>query len=154
MALVLLTGIFVLWVYYPRTVLYPSETFTYPTKQTLGFYSFPMGGGVIAKEEGRFYLHEDRTYKVVFGSKLKLKQIKLLFGADAAGTASTFAFSTFPCFRARPRGTRRKKPNLSSNPSFRAVPPASPLRNRLNLATLSRKKPKPDPFLLQIAPLK
>jgi len=155
MALVLLTGIFVLQAYYPRTVLYPSQTFAYPTKQTLGFYGFPMGGGVIAKEEGRFYLHEDKSYKFVFGSKLKLKQIKLQFGADVGRHKIDIRFFDLPLFSGETTGNKTEKTEFVFEPQT-----SVPFRRLhlyeidVNLATLSRKKPKPDPFLLQIAPLK
>jgi hypothetical protein len=155
MALVLLTGIFALWVYYPRTVLYPSQTFAFAAKQTLGFYVFPMGGGVIAKEEGRFYLHEDKSYKFVFGSKLKLKQIKVLFGADVGRHSIDVRFFDIPLFAGVTEGDKTKKSEYVFEPQT-----SVPFR-RLHLyeidvdvTTLSRKKPKPDPYLLQIVPLK
>ena len=80
-----LTAAFFLWVLFPRSPLYPVKTVEYSPRVSLGFYTFPMGKGVIAKESGDFYLHLEKPYRFLFGSRTKLKRIGLRFGSTAGG---------------------------------------------------------------------
>lgn len=77
-----LTAAFFLWVLFPRSPLYPVKTIRYSPQSALGFYTFPMGKGVIAKENGDFYLHFEKPYRFLFGSTKKLERAKLRFGSD------------------------------------------------------------------------
>ena len=76
-----LAAAFFLWVLFPRPVLFPVKTVQYSPQRALGFYTFPMGKGVIGKDSGDFYLHLERGYKFVFGSRTKLDKVKLVFGS-------------------------------------------------------------------------
>jgi hypothetical protein len=76
-----LAAAFFLWILFPRSVLFPVKTVKYSPQRALGFYTFPMGKGVIAKDSGDFYLHLERDYKFVFGSRAKLDKVKLVFGS-------------------------------------------------------------------------
>jgi hypothetical protein len=78
----LLTAAFFLWVLFPRSPLYPVKTIRYSPQLALGFYTFPMGKGVIAKESGDFYLHFEKPYRFLFGSRKKLESVKLRFGSN------------------------------------------------------------------------
>ena len=64
---VALAAVFFLWVFFPRVVLYPRQTFTYDSGERLATYLYPLGPGVVAKNEGEFWLHAAQTYKVVLG---------------------------------------------------------------------------------------
>ena len=44
-----------------------------------------MGKGVIAKESGDFYLHLEKPYRFLFGSRRKLERIRLRFGSNTGG---------------------------------------------------------------------
>jgi hypothetical protein len=77
-----LAAAFFLWVLFPRSPLYPVKTVEYSPQSALGFTTFPMGKGVIAKESGDFYLHLEKPYRFLFGSRKKLERVKLRFGSD------------------------------------------------------------------------
>jgi hypothetical protein len=77
-----LIAAFFLWALFPRTVLFPVKTVHYSPQRALGFYTFSIGKGVIAKESGDFYLHLARRYQFIFGSRTKLEAVKLRFGSD------------------------------------------------------------------------
>ena len=77
-----LTAAFFLWVLLPRSPLYPVQKVEYSPQSALGFYTFPMGKGVIAKESGDFYLHLEKPYKFLFGSRKSLERVKLRFGSN------------------------------------------------------------------------
>jgi len=76
-----LAAAFFLWALFPRSPLYPVKTVEYSPQSALGFYTFPMGKGVIAKESGDFYLHLEKPYRFLFGSRKKLARVKLRFGS-------------------------------------------------------------------------
>jgi hypothetical protein len=78
-----LTAAFFLWVLFPRSPLYPVKTIEYSPQSALGFYTFSMGKGVIAKESGDFYLHLEKPYRFLFGSRRKLASLKLRFGSNS-----------------------------------------------------------------------
>ena len=80
-AYAVLTAAFFLWVLFPRSPLYPVKAVEYSPQSALGFYTFPMGKGVIAKESGDFYLHFEKPYRFLFGSRKKLERVKLRFGS-------------------------------------------------------------------------
>ena len=77
-----LAATFFLWVLFPRSPLYPVKTVEYSPQSALGFYTFPMGKGVITKESGDFYLHLEKPYRFLFGSRKKLARVKLRFGSN------------------------------------------------------------------------
>ena len=79
---VLAVGFF-LWVLFPRTPRYPFRTVEYSPQSTLGFYTFPMGKGAISRESGDFYLHAEKSYRLLFASRRKLEAVKLRFGSKA-----------------------------------------------------------------------
>jgi len=81
----LLTAAFFLWVLFPRSPFYPVKTVEYSPQLALGFTTFPMGKGVIAKESGDFYLHLEKPYRFLFGSRKKLERIRLRFGSNTGG---------------------------------------------------------------------
>jgi len=76
-----LAAAFFLWALFPRSPLYPVKTVEYSPQSALGFYTFPMGKGVIAKESGDFYLHFEKPYRFLFGSRKKLERVKLRLGS-------------------------------------------------------------------------
>jgi hypothetical protein len=77
-----LTTSFFLWSLYPRPPLFPAKTIRYSPQKALGFYLFPIGKGVVAGENGDFYLHDERTYRFVFGSRTELDRVRFVFGSD------------------------------------------------------------------------
>lgn len=148
----LLAAASMLWVVYPRTVLYPAQTFTYSTEQQLGLYLFPLGKDVVAKNQGELYLHDDRTYKVVLGSKNKLEKVKIVFGSEAGEHEVKMTFFDLPLFEGR---TSREKKDLIIDP------PAYVLFRQLYLYEIdfgfkkrSAENLKVEPYLFQIIPLR
>jgi hypothetical protein len=147
----LLGASFALWVHYPRTVLYPTLTFTYSSQRALGFYPFKTGKNVVAKAEGELYLHDDRTYTIVFSSRKKLEQVKLVFGSEAGEHDVKARLFDLPLYEGR---TVRERKEFIFTPSA-----CIPFR-RLYLYEIEfgfKKKSgenlKVDPYLLQIIPL-
>jgi hypothetical protein len=78
-----LTAAFFLWALFPRSPLFPVNIVEYSTQSRLGFYTFPMGKGVVAKESGDFYLHLEKPYKFLFASRKALEKVKLRLGSTA-----------------------------------------------------------------------
>jgi len=152
-AAALLLGIaFGFWVYQPRCVLYPTQTFTYSTQKQLGLYLFPLGKDVVAKNEGELYLHDDREYKVIFGSREKLEQLKIVFGSMAGEHDVRLRLFDLPLFEGR---TAREKRDV-----ILKAPASFPFRN-LHLYEIdfrfeqrSSENLKIDPYFLQILPLR
>jgi len=149
----LLLGLaFWLWVLYPRSVLYPTQTFTYSTKKQLGLYLFPLGKDVVAKNEGELYLHDDRDYKVIFGSREKLEQLKIVFGSTEGEHDVRLRLFDLPAYEGR---TAREKKDV-----ILTAPASFPFRN-LHLYEIdfrfekkSAENLKVDPYLLQVLPLR
>ncbi len=93
-----LTASFFLWVLYPRPPLYPAKTIRYSSQKALGFYLFPIGKAVVSGENGDFYLHAERTYKFIFGSRTRLDRARFVFGSDKGDYSVRLALFDLPFF--------------------------------------------------------
>ena len=91
-----LTASFFLWVLYPRPPLYPVKTIRYSSQKALGFYLFPIGKGVVSGENGDFYLHFERTYRFIFGSRTELDRVRFVFGSDKGDYSVRLALFDLP----------------------------------------------------------
>ncbi|MGB8953506.1 MAG: hypothetical protein WCC06_12675 [Candidatus Aminicenantales bacterium] len=151
-ALLLLSASFFLWVLYPRDVPYPTRTFYYSPQKAMGFYIFPMGKGVVAKNEAEFYLHIEKSYKILFSSKTELEKIQLIFGSEKGTHEVVIRFFDLPLYEGQ---TNQERKQLSFSP-----PAYYPLRHlylyeiNLSLKKLSDENLLIDPYFLQILPLK
>jgi hypothetical protein len=58
------------------------KTVEYSSRSALGFYTFSTGKGAIAKESGDFYLHLEKPYRFLFGSRRELERLEVRFGSD------------------------------------------------------------------------
>jgi len=141
-----------LWVLFPRTVLFPVKTVRYSPQRTLGFYTYPMGKGVIAKDNGDFYLHLERNYKCIFGSRAKLDKVKLVFGSAKGEHDLALSLFDLPLFDG-------KTAYLTKEFTFA---PAAVYRFRslflyeLDIRLLHRSTESMllDPFLFQVIPVR
>jgi hypothetical protein len=147
-----LAVVFVLWVFFPRVVLYPRQTFTYASGDRLAAYLFPAGPGVVAKNEGEFWLHAARAYKIVLGSAKKLSGLKLVFGSTAGREDAAIDFFDLPVFRGETANERK---------TIIYAPPVAATSGRLffyefNVAfrKLSDEDLAVDPYLFQVLPLR
>jgi len=145
----LLAG-FWLWVQYPRSSLFPSKTIRYSPQGTLGFALFPFGKGVVAKESGDFYLHFEKTYTFIFGSRKKLEKVKLLFGSDKGEYEVKMTFFDLPVFEGK-TGYETKEMILEPAAFY-------PLKNlflyeiTLGLTHRSSESMLIDPYYFQVIP--
>ncbi|MBM3284747.1 MAG: hypothetical protein FJY81_02645 [Candidatus Aminicenantes bacterium] len=145
-----LVASFFLWVLYPQTPLYPAKTIRYSSQKALGFYLFPIGKGVVSKDSGDFYLHFEKRYKFLFGSRTELDRVKLVFGSDKGDYSVRLALFDIPVFEGRTAFEIREF----------AFEPAACYRFRnlflyeinLSLAHHSTESMLIDPFLLQVLP--
>lgn len=96
-----LVASFFLWVLYPRTPLHPTKTIRYSNQKALGFYTFPIGKGVVSKENGDFYLHFEKNYKFVFSSRTPLRKIRLILGSEKGDYSIQVSFFDLPVLEAR-----------------------------------------------------
>ncbi len=96
-----LTASFFFWVLYPRPPLHPAKTIRYSSQKALGFYLFPIGEGVVSGEKGDFYLHFERTYKFVFGSRTRLDKVRFVFGSDKGDYSVRLALFDLPFFEGK-----------------------------------------------------
>jgi hypothetical protein len=93
-----LTAGFFLWVLYPRPPLYPVKTIRYSSQKALGFYLFPIGKGVVSKENGDFYLHFERTYRFIFASRTRPDRVRFVFGSDKGNYSIRLALFDLPLY--------------------------------------------------------
>ena len=151
-ACAVLAAAFLLWAYFPRPVLYPTQTLTYADQSKLGFYLFPLQGDVVAKNQGELYLHADREYRVFFGSRKKLDSVKLVFGSTEGEHDVALRQFDLPLYQGR---TVREKKEIIFTPAA-----AYPLRGLyvyeidIDFKKRSDENLKMDPYLLQIVPLR
>jgi hypothetical protein len=141
-----------LWVLFPRTVLFPVKTVQYSPQRTLGFYTYPMGKGVIAKDSGDFYLHLERDYKCVFGARAKLDKVKLVFGSAKGEHDLALSLFDLPLYEGK-TAYETKEVTFAPAAVYR-------FRNlflyELNLRLLHRSTESMllDPFLFQVIPVR
>ncbi len=150
-ACALLAGVFWMWCWQPRTVLYPTWTSDYPVKTKLGFYLNATGNAVITRENGRFYLHEVRPHRFVFASEKKLDRLKIAYGSETEDFETRVRFFDLPLTEGR---------TLKEIREFVFEPKASYMfRGRyfyeigIDIVRLSPKKEVVEPYFFQIAPL-
>jgi hypothetical protein len=147
----LLAGVFWMWCWQPRTVLYPTWTSDYPVKTKLGFYLNASGNAVVTRENGRFYLHEDRRHRFVFASERKLGRLKIAYGSETEDFETRVRFFDLPLTEGRTSHEIRE---------FVFEPKATyEYRGRyfyeigIDIVRLSPKKEVVEPYFFQIAPL-
>jgi hypothetical protein len=145
----LATAIF-LWVLYPRTVPYAITRVDYSSRMVLGYYLFPMGKGVVIKPSGQLYLHFEKTYTVLFSSRIRLDKVKISFGSEKGEYDVGLRFFDLPVFSGK-TSYETKEMELS--------PPAYyPDKNlylyevNVNLHKLSSENMLLDPFYFYIVP--
>ncbi len=145
-----LAAAFILWTLFPRSPLYPVKTVEYSTQSSLGFYTFSMGKGVVAKESGDFYLHLEKPYRFLFGSRKSLERVKLRFGSDMGEYDLELKQFDLPLWQGETRG-EIKEIEFSPAAAYR-------FRNLflyeidLRLVHRSGESMQLDPFLFQILP--
>lgn len=145
-----LVASFFLWVLYPRSPLYPVKTIRYTNQKALGFYTFPMGKGVVFKEQGDFYLHLEKEYKIIFGSRRPLEGIKLVFGSEKGDYTVQVRLFDWPVLETRTRFEKRE--------CFLPAVASYPFRNlflyELNCRLIhhSSESMLLDPYLFQVIP--
>ena len=147
---VVLAGCVFLWAYYPRSVLYPSYTVDYSSRQALGYYLFPMGKGVVPKPGGQLYLHLEKPYKILFNSRLKLDKLKIVFGSEKGEHEVSIRFFDLAVFSGK-TSYERKEVEFSPAAYY-------PYRNfylyevNVELKKLSKENMLIDPFYFYIIP--
>lgn len=152
LACALLAGIFWMWVWQPRTVLYPTWTSDYPVKTKLGFYLNATGNAVVTRENGRFYMHEVRPHRFVFASDKKLDRLKIAYGSETEDFETRVRFFDLPLTEGRTSKEIREFV-FETKASY-------PFRGRylyeigIDIVRLSPKKEIVAPYFFQISPLK
>jgi hypothetical protein len=145
-----LTAAFFLWVLFPRTALFPVKTVQYSPRRALGFYTFSMGKGVIGKDSGDFYLHLERDYRFVFGSRTELDRLRLLFGSAKGEYDLDMSLFDLPLFEGKTANETRE---LMFEPAA-AYRLKSLFLYEVNvrLTHRSAESMQLDPFLFQVIP--
>lgn len=87
---------FFLWALFPRPALFPAKTVRYSSQRALRFSLYPVGNGVLAKEGGDFYLHQERRSTFLFSSRTKLDRVKLRYGSEKGEYSLKMAFFDIP----------------------------------------------------------
>ena len=141
---------FFLRVLFPSPPLYPVKTIIYSPRRSLGFYLFYLGRGVVIKEEGDFYLHLEKPYRFIFGSKQELKEIELHLGSEAGDYEISLQAFDQPLEKTR---ITREKRKFQLN-----LPPPYKRRHlylyeiNLRMKHLSKESMQLEPFLIQFIP--
>jgi hypothetical protein len=145
-----LTAAVFLWVLFPRSPLYPVKTVEYSPQSALGFYTFSMGKGVVAKEGGDFYLHVEKSYRLLFGSRKKLERVRLRFGSAAGDYEADVRQFDLPLWQGE---TRREIKEIDFEPAA-----AYPFKRlflyevKVRLSHRSAESMLLEPFLFQVMP--
>jgi hypothetical protein len=122
----------------------------YSSQSALGFYTFPMGKGVVAKENGDFYLHLEKAYTFLFGSRRRLERVKLRFGSNKGEYGLELKQFDLPLWQGETDG-QVKEMEFSPAAAYR-------FKNLflyeidLRLVHRSGESMQLDPFLFQIIP--
>lgn len=139
-----------LWVIFPLPPLYPVKTITYSPQRSLGFYLFYLGRGVVVKEEGDFYLHLEKPYRFIFGSKQELKEIELRLGSETGDYEINLRAFDLPLIKTR---INQEKRQLRLN-----LPPPYKRRHiylyeiNLEMKHYSKESMLIEPFMIQFVP--
>jgi len=148
----LLLVCFFLWIFFPRSVLYPTRTFQYSPQKAMGFYLFPMGKGVVAKKTAELYLHREHSYKILFSSRTELKKIKLTFGSEEGEYEIKLSFFDLPLFEEKT--SYERKEFIFPPPAYYPFKKLYLYEINLNLTKLSSESMLVDPYFFQVFPLK
>jgi len=145
--------VFVLWCLYPRPSLYPTQTLRFSPQTALGFYLFPMGKGVVVKEQNaEFFLHREGDYRIVFSSRRELETVRLQFGSQMGVYATRMAFFDLPFFEGD-AAYQIDEVSLSPATSY----PFKRLHYyeiNLSLKKMSSESMLIDPYFLKVTPVK
>lgn len=137
-------------VLFPIPPLYPVKTITYSPQRSLGFYLFYLGRGVVVKEEGDFYLHIEKPYRFIFGSKKQLKEIELRLGSEKGDYEINLRAFDLPLIKTR---TNQEKTMLRLN-----LPPPYKRGHlylyeiNLEIKHFSKESMLIEPFMIQFVP--
>jgi len=140
----------VLWVVFPRAALYPTRVFKYSEQTSLGYYMAPMGKGVVAHRAAELFLHREGDYKILFSSRKKLKDIKVIFGSEKGEYRVKFSIFDLPQFEGK-ISYEKKELNLYLSNSFH-YKWLYLYEIDLNLKHLSSELMVRNPFFFQVIP--
>jgi len=141
---------FFLWVLYPRPGPHPVRTVPYTSRESLGFFLFPLGKGVVQKPGGEMYLHLEKTYDILFASRRPLENLKLVFGSEQGEHEVRVRFFESPVFEGRTSFGKREV--AIPSPAFATFRNRSVYSVRLELKKLSGENMLLDPFFFQVVP--
>jgi hypothetical protein len=144
---------FLMWSLYPLPSLYPSQTFRYSPQMALGFYLYPMGKGVVVKENTQeFYLHRENDYKILFSSRRKLERIQLAFGSDRGEYETRISFFDMPFYQGK---TSYEKREVTLRPkTFSPFKSLYLYEINLNIKKKTSESMLIDPYYFKITPVK
>lgn len=146
----LLAAAFFLWVLHPRSVLHPVRTSSYSQQKALGFHTFPMGKGVVLKQNGELYLHLEKRYRILFSSRRELDNLKLTFGSDAGDYEIRADFFDLPLFEEKT--SRQMKEFFFAASASRKVKNLFLYEIDITLKHLSPESMLVEPFFFSIVP--
>jgi hypothetical protein len=148
----LLAGACFLWVWYPRDVLYPAKTVTPSAQREYGFYTYPMGEGVIIRDNGELYFHKEKSYRIFFSSRTRIESLRIVFGSNKGEYRATMSFFDTPLFEGT-TAYERKEMTFSPQAFY-------PVRNlflyqiNLKLKKISSENMLLEPYFFQILPVR
>jgi hypothetical protein len=151
-ALSLLLIAFLLWVLFPTPSLHDTRTFNYSSQMALGYYLFPMGDGVVVKKTAEFYLHKEKTYRILFSSRRPRENFELNFGSEKGEYEVRLSFFDLPIFEGK---TSYAKRAVALEPSAYYLYKGLYLYEIfLDLKKRSTESMLVDPYFFQIVPIK
>jgi hypothetical protein len=139
-----------LWIFFPRSVLYPTKTYFYSPQKAMGFYFFPMGKGVVAKKMSEFYLHREKSYTFLFSSRSELEKVRLNFGSEKGDYEVRMKFFDLPLYDGRT--SYEQKGLLVTPPAHYAFKKLFLYEITLDLKKLSSESMLIDPYFFQVLP--
>lgn len=139
-----------LWVLHPRDALYPVRTVKSISGRPLGLYTFPLGRGVVIKPDGALYLHEEKSYRILFGSTGKIDRLRISYGSEEGNFRAAVKVFDLPLFAPETQRTIGE---------FEFDLPVHPVVRHLylyevtvDLEHLSEENLKIYPYLIQLIP--
>ncbi|MCX7975027.1 MAG: hypothetical protein N3B16_11105 [Candidatus Aminicenantes bacterium] len=135
---------------FPSPPLYPVKTIYYSPTRSLGFYLFYLKRGVVVKEEGDFYLHLEKPYRFIFGSKQELKEIEIRLGSEKGSYEIDLQAFDLPLFKTK-IDREIQKVILTLPPAYRRGH-LYLYEINLKMKHLTKESMQLEPFMIQFLP--
>jgi hypothetical protein len=151
-AFALLVAAIGLWALFPRTMPYGVTTVSYTPQTALGFYAFPSAQGLMLKPEGTHYIHEPKSYTILFSARSPLEAFRIEYGSARGDDEVEATIFDLPLIGERTRFA--KKELVFSPPAYYRFRALALYEIKLRVRRLSDEKMQLAPLPFRILPVR